>query len=44
VLLWRRWLRGPALVSGPVACPNCGATNPPGSRFCVRCGHRLTEK
>ncbi len=27
-----------------VVCSNCGATNPPGSAFCFKCGQRLAPK
>src|SRR4051812_6351247 len=30
---------GSALAAG---CPNCGAENPPGARFCTACGTSLT--
>jgi pSer/pThr/pTyr-binding forkhead associated (FHA) protein len=27
--------------AGPVACPSCGSTVPPGFKFCGSCGHRI---
>ena len=29
-------------ASGPVICPHCRFTNPPGSRFCQNCGAQLS--
>ncbi|MFH2007918.1 MAG: FHA domain-containing protein [bacterium] len=29
--------------SGPIDCPNCGATVPPGFKFCGSCGHKLAD-
>jgi len=26
-----------------IACPSCSATHPPGSKFCNKCGHDLSE-
>lgn len=34
-----RWLA--AGVESGGACPQCGAANPPGSRFCSQCGNKL---
>ena len=34
-----RWLAGGVETASP--CPQCGAANPPGSRFCGQCGERL---
>lgn len=28
-------------MSASVTCPTCGHANPPGSRFCARCGTQL---
>lgn len=36
-----RWLAAGVETGG--ACPQCGAPNPPGSRFCSHCGNRLAE-
>ncbi len=34
-----RWLAAGVEIGG--TCPNCGAANPPGSRFCSQCGGKL---
>src|SRR4029453_16035129 len=26
----------------PMTCPNCGAANPPGKKFCSQCGTKLS--
>lgn len=31
----------PQITSGSISCDACGASNPPGTRFCGRCGHSL---
>ncbi len=31
------------MPAGPVACPSCSATVPPGFRFCGACGHKLDD-
>ena len=33
----------PPAAGGGAVCERCGHTNPPGSRFCNRCGERLDE-
>jgi hypothetical protein len=34
---------GPELHQAGPQCPNCGAALAPDQRYCVNCGHRLTE-
>jgi membrane protease subunit (stomatin/prohibitin family) len=34
----------PAPAVGEIACPNCNATVPVGSKFCNSCGHKLDQK
>jgi predicted nucleic acid-binding Zn ribbon protein len=31
------------VAGSTVACPGCGTHNPPGARFCARCGRPLVE-
>ena len=33
-----------ATGSGTISCPSCGEPNPPGSRFCNRCGAQLGDQ
>ncbi|RLE58650.1 MAG: hypothetical protein DRJ35_07495 [Thermoprotei archaeon] len=35
---------GPVPQPEPIICPQCGYPNPPGTKFCQRCGAKLPEK
>jgi len=33
-----------SVQTAPIVCGNCGQTNPSGSVYCFKCGHKLNEE